>query len=71
MIHGKDGTYNKGCHCNDCKRAHRYAQAEYNGRTPEPENYNDDWLVINLPIAVMMRKAFTDEEAIASLAALP
>ena len=71
MIHGKASSYNKGCHCTDCTRAHRYANAERSGAAPHGETFDYDWLILNVPIAVIMRRAFTDEAAIAVAATMP
>lgn len=67
-IHGRATAYtNQGCRCPDCTRAYRFARADEQGRTPHGEWYDRDWVVLNMPIAVIMRQAFSDEEAIAAI----
>jgi hypothetical protein len=57
MVHGTVESYLHQCRCSDCKRAYEVA--------------NRDWVVMNLPLAVIMRKAFSDEEAIGVAAQMP
>jgi hypothetical protein len=57
MVHGTVESYCHNCRCPDCARAHEVA--------------NRDWVVMNLPLAVIMRQAFSDDEAIAVAAQMP